>query len=84
VNSWPRQFPCVYYAGMPRGMVWRGMELGMVNEDEMSKRGKRERDMHTLPAVPSPLPTPVMSARRRGVSCRIAYDGALAKPLARL
>jgi hypothetical protein len=62
----------------------------MVNADEMSKRGERERERereretHTLPAVPSPLPTPVMSARRRGVSCRIAYDGALAKPLARL
>jgi hypothetical protein len=63
------------------GMVWDGTGHGELRRDEQERR---KREMHTLPAVPSPLPTPVMSARRRGVSCRIAYVGALAKPLARL
>jgi hypothetical protein len=73
------------------GRVWDGTGHGGLRRDEQErrKRGEREekqrdKETHTLPAVPSPLPTPVMSARRRGVSYRIAYDGALAKPLARL
>ena len=38
----------------------------------------------TFPAISNPLPKPRTSSRRRGVSCRIMYDGILRKPLARL